>query len=95
MSVLSVGDPITYVIVEANAPPSTEELVHGLRRDFVDGGHDKIPPPNEVVFWLYGNGTPVLWVEAEGLRWIRGHHYSNSLEGQALLAAYKLVRSAA
>jgi len=94
VSAMSVGDPITYVDVVSGSP-STEEIRYGLRPGHVDGGHDKIPLPNEMGFWLRANGTPVLWMETEGLRWIRGHHRESSPEGQALLAAYKLVRGAA
>lgn len=98
MSVMKVGDPVTYVVaitLHDSGRGRAFRVDLGLHHDFVDGGHDKIPEPTEVGFWLRGNGTPVLWMEAEGLRWIRGHCRRDTPEGQALLAAYKLARSAA
>lgn len=88
---VAVGDPITYVSIELRR----DKGVQCVRRDYVDGGHDKIPAPNDLGFWLKGDGTPVLFADGEGLTWMRGHHREDSSDAQALLAAYKLARSAA
>lgn len=39
--------------------------------------------------------TRKAWAEREGIVWLRGHHADDSVEAQALLAAYALYRSVA
>jgi hypothetical protein len=88
------GEPITYI---ADG--------HGtvvVVRSFVQDSREVFPPGFE-----HEGGGQQLWLttdrlyatliseDGEGMGWIRGHHCDNSEEVAALLAAYKLTRSAA
>ena len=93
------GEPITYV---AEVPDGVL-----IVRSFVSGGGDT--EQHEVSKYAttfatsagYGflpasrSHSTLLTLDAEGSQWIRGHHRDNSEEARALLAAFKLVRSAA
>lgn len=85
MNEICEGEPVTYLI-------GSEDGVH-IVRSFIAKGN----------YWL---GSGVMSVTStrhpalldpvnEGSHWIRRHHRDNSEEVAALLAAYKLTRSAA
>jgi hypothetical protein len=86
---MKAGEPITYVEIVALNPTRW-----GLKRGRVD---PKViyPAGHAYCFCIDTNCSPVFWLATEGQCWIRGYHVEQSAEGSALLAAYKLVRSAA
>ena len=84
------GEPITYVSVVAIHP----KVRWGLKRGRVDPSVI-YPSGHEHCFCVDTNASPIFWIGDEGQNWIRGYHLEHSAEGSALLAAYKLVRSAA
>jgi hypothetical protein len=85
---VTAGEPITYVEIVALSPTRW-----GLKRGRVDF-RVIYEAQHEQCFCIDTNASPIFWLDTEGQRWIRGHHLEKSAEGSALLAAYKLVRSA-
>jgi hypothetical protein len=86
---VEAGEPITYVDIVGIHPTRW-----GLKRGRVDP--KVIYPAGHLHCFCVGtNCSPIFWIDAEGQNWIRGYHLEQSAEGSALLAAYKLVRSAA
>lgn len=90
MSVVA-GEPITYV-----TPDRDDEKTILVIRSFVAQGEVFLDDRVGYGFLPTSTAhTALLDADVEGSYWIRGHHRNNSEEVAALLAAYKLTRSAA
>ena len=91
MSEICAGEPITYVTLDHD-----DERAIIVVRSFVARGEVFLDDRVGYGFLPTSTAhTALLDADVEGSCWIRGHHRNNSEEVAALLAAYKLVRSAA